>query len=282
VLTLVFLSILILGFFAEKFAHYIPYSVEVSATSNFNLPFNNNEETQDPQSAEIEAYLQSLAERIVKTQGLPDEMKITVHYVNNDTVNAFATLGGHIVFFLGLLEQLTSENALAMVMSHEIAHVKHRHPIASMGRAVVIGLTISVIAGSTDNNTLGNLLGDAGLLTSLTFSRGVEREADKTALQSVVSLYGHTAGTKTLFKILQSSEAKENIRAPEFLSSHPVTQNRIENIDKMATTLNWKTTGEITALPEEIKTYFNTEDTGKNIKTLKNNIDADECSDTGM
>lgn len=276
-MTLVFLSILILGYFAEKFAHYIPYSYEVSATSNFDLPFSNNEETPDPQSVEIETYLQDLADRIVKTQNLPDEMKITVHYMNNDTVNAFATLGGHIVFFRGLLEQLTSENALAMVMSHEIAHIKHRHPIASMGRAVVIGLTISVIAGSTDNNTLGNLLGDAGLLTSLTFSRDMEREADKTALQSIVSLYGHTAGTKNLFQVLQSSEAKGNIRTPEFLSSHPVTQNRIENIDKMATELNWKTTGEITALPEEFRTLFTTGNTGEKTNVLKSNISADEC-----
>ena len=63
-----------------------------------------------------------------------------MHYDASDTVNAFATLGGHVVIYRGLLEKLPNENVVAMVVAHEIAHIKHRDPVAALGRGVAITL----------------------------------------------------------------------------------------------------------------------------------------------
>ena len=186
-------------------------------------------------------------------------MNIKVHYIANDTVNAFATLGGHIVFFRGLLKKLPNENALAMVMAHEIAHIKHRHPISSMGRAIIISIAIAAVAGSTDNSTLGNILGDTSLLTALSFTRDQERDADNTALASLATQYGHTQGSKSLFEIFQSYEKENNISTPEFFSSHPVTKDRINNIDRLSEKQNWKNRGELTKLPGDFQSWLETD-----------------------
>lgn len=248
-LALTIIVIVSLGYFAEKLAYYIPYSFESKAASSFDLSIIEKEKSDNPPAIEVENYLQKLANRLSVAQQLPDGMNITVHYVESETINAFATLGGHIVFFRGLLEKIPDENALAMVMGHEIAHIKHRHPIASMGRSVVISLAIAAVAGSTDNDTLGKILGNTGLLTALSFTREQEREADNTAIASIARLYGHTGGSKSLFEIFRSDEKKNNINVPEFFSSHPVTTDRISNIDAIAKKNSWKTMGEHTKLP---------------------------------
>ncbi len=65
-------------------------------------------------------------------------MAVTAHYVTDDTINAFATLGGHLMVYQGLMRRMPGENALANVIGHEIGHVKLRHPVSSMGRGLVI------------------------------------------------------------------------------------------------------------------------------------------------
>jgi len=251
-----------LGFFAEKLAAYIPFSVENKITSTFDLTLIGDDKSKNPHKSEIENYLQKIVDQLSITQQLPAEMKITVHYLNNETINAFATLGGHIFFYRGLLEKMPNENTLAMVLAHEIAHVKHRHPITSMSRSVILSLVMFAVIGSTENDTLGNILGNTSLITTLNFSRDMEREADNSALASIVKYYGHTEGSNTLFKIFQSYE-NNSLAPPEFFSSHPVTKNRIKNIGVLAIKNKWETTGKLTELPVEFQNWLVVEPTPK-------------------
>lgn len=214
-----------------------------NVTTNFNL------ET-PKQNKEIQHYLQDLTNRIAKTLALPNDMPILVHYVDDDTVNAFATLGGHLIFFRGLLEQLPNENALAMVISHEVAHIKHRHPIEGLSRAALLGIVITMVSGSTNNNMLESVLGDAGLISAMTFSREQEQMADETALISLYKMYGHLNGATALFDIFTKLDSKQEIRAPQFLSSHPLTDSRIRNIGLTANKNHWHIQGTPTKLPE--------------------------------
>ena len=69
-----------------------------------------------------------------------------MHYSPDKVTNAFATLGANVVFYRGLLEKFDNEDAVAMVMAHEIAHAKLRHPAASLGRGIAVGLTLSLIS----------------------------------------------------------------------------------------------------------------------------------------
>lgn len=248
VLGIVVIAVVAISLLAQTFAHYIPFSAEK------NIAF--FEESAQEKGQPINIYLQALADRISIAEELPEDMSIIVHYVNDDVVNAYATLGGNIVLFRGLLEKLPHENALSMVMAHEIAHIKHRHPISALGRGVVIGLALSLINSSVGNSILDGVIGDTGLLTSLHFSRGQEQEADDTALAALVVLYGHTTGAEDLFKVLEQEQ--KGYEPPEFFSTHPLTQSRIGHIHALSSQHGDKKPEQITDLPEHFSKWLDT------------------------
>ena len=221
VLAIVIVVVVTLVFLSDILTAYIPFSVEKSIS----LPVDDKEIKNGP----MHAYLESLTERVSQAEELPDGMSIRVHYVDADTVNAFATLGGNVILFRGLLEKLPNENSLAMLLAHEIAHIKYRHPIRSIGRGVVVGLALSVVSSSAGNAVLEQFMGKAGYLTMLQYSRGMESQSDEAATRAVLALYGNLNGADDLFKILQQ-EAGDN-QPPKFFSTHPLTASRIARIE---------------------------------------------------
>ncbi len=241
----------VLGFFGSYLAGKIPFSAEVKIASLYDAPGavsdkTNNGDTLDKETR-LKIYLQNLADKIAKTQNLPEDMKIIVHYVDGDTVNAFATLGGHLILYRGLLKKLPNENALAMLLGHEIAHVKYRHPIKSMGRGIAAGIAIAAITGSTHSSALG----DTGLLTTLHYSRKMEQQSDEEAMETLHALYGHINGGAQLFKEFQKMRIEEDSgESPALFSSHPLDQQRIDNFERMAALKQWKTNGKLTPLPD--------------------------------
>ena len=253
ILLFIVVTIVSLSFAAHLLAPFVPFSTEQKMADLFATQMKDDQIA--PDDAAITAYLQSLAERVVVAQGLPDDMNIKVHYIDDETVNAFATLGGHVFFFRGLLENIPNENALAMVMAHEIAHVKYRHPIKSLGRAVITGTAIAVVSTAAGGNIIGDVLGETGLLTALKFNREQEQQSDQAAMQALAKLYGHVEGANTLFDVLEQAH-KDDSQPPEFFSSHPHTDNRIENITAMASKHNWLTTGAITLLPMQFSVWL--------------------------
>ncbi|MCG7904692.1 MAG: M48 family metallopeptidase [Candidatus Thiodiazotropha weberae] len=251
VLGLIVAAVLLLGFFADKLAHHIPFDVELKIASK--------ELLEAPEPGPMQSYLEALTERIVSAQGLSEEMPITVHYVDNDTVNAFATLGGHIYMFRGLLEKLPNENALVMVLAHEIAHVKHRHPIRSLGRGITIGLALSMVSSTLGDMMANQIVSNTGMVTSLTFSRDQERESDKTALETLMVLYGNVVGADQLFVVLQNAEG--TMKVPEFFSTHPLSEKRIQHIHAFGRKLSGSTTTEqATPLPSDFPSWLHLTD----------------------
>ena len=200
----------------------------------------------------IEPYLQELAGRLARAQGLPEEISIRVHYDDGAVVNAFATLGGHVVLYQGLLEGMPDENALAMVMAHEIAHVRHRHPVASLGRSAALGFALMVVGADSGSQAVHSAISQGGTLTMLSFSRSQEEQADATALETLQRAYGHVAGADSFFRLmLQRAGSRE---PPRFLSSHPLTARRIEALGTLAARRGWKTGGDITPIPALVRT----------------------------
>jgi predicted Zn-dependent protease len=219
-----------LAWSAEYLVGFIPFSVEVELADKYGLHFVPTESDGDA-AGPLRDYLQSLTDRLAKAQQLPAEMKVTAHYVDDGVVNAFAGLGGHIVIYRGLLDKMPSENALAMVVAHEIAHIKHRDPITALGRGVAVSLALASLAGLTDSSLFDGMLGQAGMLTALSFSRTQERQADDAALKTLSEVYGHVDGAAALFEILA---AHDGLEPPAFLSTHPVNQTRIDKIKAFA------------------------------------------------
>ena len=253
VLLLFVVAVTTISFAVHLLSPLIPFSAEQKIAKVFVDKVNKEYPNEN---IEITHYLQTLADSLTKVEGLPGDMSITVHYIDSDTINAFATLGGNLFFFRGLLENVPSENALQMVMAHEIAHIKHRHPIKALGRSVIISSVIAFLNISVGNSVMGNIFGDAGLLTALQFSREHEEQADETAMAALVKLNGHIGGADSLFEILRESNS-ESLQLPEFFSSHPHMENRVANFSLMAEQHGWQTSGPLTALPAQFNEWIN-------------------------
>ncbi len=235
----------LLGHSAAYLARMIPFETEVELSKG--LEFSNDG------TPGVRAYLDGLTQRIGQTMDLPQGMKIQIHYYDDDTVNAFATVGGHLLLYRGLLEKVTSENTLAMLIAHEVAHVKHRDPVSSLGSGISIQLLIGVVLG----NSGATILSEAGALTLLHFSRSMEREADADALSTLKSLYGHVNGATDLFATLKAEHDKNpTLDPPAFFLSHPQDQQRIQAIRETAARNSWDLQGELTPLPAEFQHWL--------------------------
>ncbi len=235
-----------LSLLAQKLLPLVPFSVERTIAERVATPLWESQAVA-PKHTQIETYLQTLADQLVSAQPLPEGISIEVHYADNDRVNAFATLGGHIVICRGLLEKLPNENALAMVMGHEIGHVRFRHPLLAAGRGLVVSLALATLAGASEATLTNIALNLGGGIALRKYGRDQERAADAVALRGVVNLYGHTAGSTSLFQVLAAEQSR--IESPEFLNTHPLTTERITAMEKMARSEGWSQHGESTVLP---------------------------------
>ncbi len=183
-----------------------------------------------------EAYesIRNITHSIIQSPHLlyADEFKWEVHIIENDSVlNAFCTPGGYIYVYTGLIKYLDSEDQLAGVLGHEIAHADLRHSTEQMTKQYGIGLLLRLIFGN------GSSVGDiAGSLVNLSFSRHDESEAD---MQSVVYLYDTDYDPRGVARFFEKLEAKGETLGPlQFLSTHPNPENRVEKILK-----RWKSLG---------------------------------------
>ncbi len=235
---------------ADYIAPHLPFSIEQQVANQY---IKNRPEAPEPsaEAKQITHYLQQLANELANIQALPQEMPITVHYIEEDTVNAFATLGGHILIFRGLLDEISDENTLAMVMAHEIAHIKYRDPIRGAGRAMIFGLAISMVSMAIGNQVIDQFISGSSLLTALHYGREQETEADRVALATLHTYYGHIGGATELFKILDAQRSKKGFESPEFFSTHTESQHRIERIEQIAAAKGWSADGQRTPLPFE-------------------------------
>lgn len=218
-----------LAFSAGWLARKVPFSQELRWAETF-APRGTDDSGESTQCTQ--AWLQQLSVDLADKMSLPAEMKIQVHYVDNDdVVNAYATIGGNVVMFSGLLNALESENAVAMVLAHEIAHIQHRDPIVALGRGAAVILGISALGGLSDSAMAQQVIGNVGLMTQLSFSRGQEHDADEAAIKALLAYYGHLEGAASLFEYL---ERQSPTRIPEMLATHPLTEKRIERIKHAA------------------------------------------------
>ena len=238
---------------AQTLARYLPFSAEVRFADGIESSFSSFvDDTRREEQILVERYLQSLANNLSTSMALPDDYEITVHFVRSAEANAFATIGGHVFVFSGLIDMLPDENSLAMVLAHEIAHIAHRDPLASIGRGLALQIVYSFLtgrqSGSTDIATLG---GNVGLMF---FSREQEQRADLAAIEALQTSYGHVAGNETLFRLLADQSAEDaEPTLPAWLLTHPQLEERIDSLRTLADERGW-TTGIPRHIPAEVTT----------------------------
>lgn len=211
-------AILVLA--AERLAPLIPFTWE-KAVAGDAVP---TVTVEDPEARDA---LKALTRDLVQAAELPKGMDIRVHLAQQSQPNAYATLGGNVIITRGLLDHVETENGLAMVLAHEIAHVRERHPIQALGRSAIFSLVWAVVSGATGQPVLQDVLGSAGMMTVLGFNRDMEREADTAGLATLRSHYGHVHGAGEFFRNLPESPGGE---APVFLRTHPRSDDRLARL----------------------------------------------------
>ncbi len=233
-LGIIVILVFTVSFAAQWIAPRIPYRYEAKLAATL-PPFATAPDNEAGRAVQTE--LQALADRLAAHMDMPDGMVVRIGYRDQAVLNAFATLGGQAVFFRGLLSRIGSEDALAMVMAHELAHLKYRHASAALGRGVAIGVILSVVSSDLGSNAAGSVLSTAGLATVLSFNRDQEREADQAALRALHTEYGHVGGAIDLFDVmmqLPGAQRESSTATVEFLRTHPLTANRVAAIRQWA------------------------------------------------
>lgn len=225
----------VLYFAGGWLARLIPYSVESSWVGEhvMGMQVLGDGALPDAESIRIQSYVQSLTTRVADKMDLPADMTVRAHLSESDTPNAFATLGGHIVVTRGLYRRMPSENALAMVIAHEVGHIKARDPISAVGGGASIALLMVALGGDVTQ-----LAPQFARLVQLGYSRRAETRADSEGLTAVRALYGHAGGTAAVFEVLHDYRMSHiNIEVPSLLSTHPADAERIQRMREAAA--NW-------------------------------------------
>ena len=156
--------------------------------------------------------------------------------VVNNSVNAFAMPGGKIVIYTGLLPVTKTEDALAVVVGHEIAHVIAQHSTERLSQQVALQYGGAIAGGLLGNSQAMQQLGStvfglgAQYGVMLPYARKQEYEADEIGL-IVMAMAGYDPRTAVPFWTRMSESGGASV--PEFLSTHPTDSKRIANIEKI-------------------------------------------------
>ncbi|GAA4837145.1 M48 family metalloprotease [Algivirga pacifica] len=153
-----------------------------------------------------------------------DQIKI-IH--DDEILNAFATPGGYIYVYTGLIKYLNTEDHLVGVLGHEIAHAERRHSIQNLQTQMGLQVLLDIVLGE-NQNAITDVLTN---LTALTFSRTMEAEADEYSVQYLADGKYQCNGAAGFFEKIVNEGGQE---PPEFLSTHPSSSSRVEDINKLA------------------------------------------------
>ncbi|OBP15246.1 peptidase [Rheinheimera sp. SA_1] len=184
----------------------------------------------------LDEYLNNLGNGLVaKAEGV--RFPFQFYWVNDKNINAFATLGGHIVSNTGTLAVADSESEFASVMSHEIVHVTQRHIARSVeARSQSAPLTLASLLGSIILATVNPEAGMAGLMASqgmaqqsaINFTRSNEQEADRIGIQLLANAGFDPYAMPEFFNKLSEKTRFSNTQLA-FLYTHPLSQARISD-----------------------------------------------------
>ncbi len=169
-----------------------------------------------------------------------DEFVWEVTIVHDDDVlNAFATPGGYIYVYTGLIKFLDEADDLAGVLGHEIAHADLRHTSRNLQKLYGVQILLSIVLGQNASQ-LETIAGQiAGTVAGLSFSREFESEADARAVEYTANTIYACDGVKNFFQKLEDEGLAGG--TPEFLSTHPSPESRIQDIIAKANELQCST-----------------------------------------
>ncbi|MDY7007048.1 MAG: M48 family metallopeptidase [Cyanobacteriota bacterium] len=168
-------------------------------------------------------YINRIGQRLAAASPRPD-IPYTFQVVEDDSINAFATMGGFVYINTGLMKAADNEAELASVVSHEIAHIASRHAVKQL-RQTLMAQGLATAAGVDDSVAV-----QIGVELALRRpnSREAEFEADEIGIQTLGRAgYAQYGAITFMEKLLKKGSP------PSFLSTHPATSARIEQLKQM-------------------------------------------------
>lgn len=213
----------------NKVASTIPYSVEQSLGKSYIAQLS------------LMGHIDSTSEA---AKALRQQVKLITDHIDNSydfkvfiskdsVVNAYALPGGMMVFNEGLLRKADSWEEVLGVVAHEAAHVTEKHHARGVFSRFGVWTLISIMVG--DGSFLVDAITAAGAnIEGLTYSREYETESDTKGFEYLQKAKINPKGLRSFFEKL-SDEHKDEVTSsiPEFLSTHPSNDTRIENIKQM-------------------------------------------------
>jgi beta-barrel assembly-enhancing protease len=183
-------------------------------------------------------YINEIGHRIA-AQTNDGDHSFEFFIVDDPRINAFALPGGYIGVHTGLLEATRNEDELAGVLAHEIAHVTQRHIARSihanprqslLTTALMLGALVAGVAGGDADVVQAGMAVAQGTSaqSQINFTRNHEYEADRIGIGALYDAGFDPNGMATFFEVMSRLQpASPELRAPEFLRTHPVTTARI-------------------------------------------------------
>ena len=181
---------------------------------------------------------------------------IDLYFVNDPTINAFALPGGKVIIQTGLIANAKSWEEVMGVLGHELAHVTKRHHIRGVIDNIGVFTLMAVVLGDV-SAIAGTFANVGGELASLSNSREFENEADEAGLKYLENAHINPNGMISFFETLKKEHATEMDSTINktvdlsFLSTHPNTQDRIDNLKEKVSKLNQK----FIALPNNFSSF---------------------------
>ena len=198
----------------------------------------------DPQKTklvkDIGAKIQAAVEKFMADNGMAsrmDDYRWEFNLIESEEVNAWCMPGGKVVVYTGILPVTKNENGLAVVMGHEVAHAIAEHGNERMSQGLLANMGAVALSAALDEKpeetkalwmTAYGVGAQVGAL--LPFSRQQESEADQLGL-IFMAMAGYDPNGAVEF--WQRMAAQGGAAPPEFLSTHPSNQSRIENLKKL-------------------------------------------------
>ncbi len=186
-------------------------------------------------------YVNYIGRRIVST--LPSSQPYTYRFfvVKEDVYNAFATPAGNIFIYSGLIQAMDSEEELAGILAHEVAHVQGRHisqkieRSKKIGLATLAGVAAGIFLGAAGSGeaasavTLGSIA--AGQSAALAYSRENEIQADQLGMDYLEKAGYSGEGLLTILNKIRSKTWYGSEQIPSYLSTHPAVDDRLAYVD---------------------------------------------------
>ena len=192
---------------------------------------------------ELNDYFDNLGQKLAKKSHRPN-LKWTFTIIDDPTFNAFATPGGYVYMYRGMLNYFNSEDELAGVIGHEIGHITARHAVRGMSTAQLTNLLLGILQSNVPGGQLtGNAFNLVNVIINRGYSRKFELEADQLGEEYLENNdYNPNAMAAFLKTLMNSDELEKKIAETEnrepnigyhgIFSTHPDNEKRIKALEQ--------------------------------------------------